>query len=597
MQLNHRQNEIIIHLLEKNTSIEQLIKLFAVSKRTIYNDLLYIKKWCQFHQVNYEEEKGILVFPEKSHQKVKQLLEQLIPYLTPLNQQNRFNLLLSKLLFSNQNYTVEELCKKLGISRSTFYRDLDFLKTWLNQFQVDIRINKEQGIQISGEEQSIREAMISFIKKTFVQLDLLNLLLTSEEYRVHLDFEKSQIVEDLQAYINKDLIRKIVQYYQRIEDIQGFHFDEQRKSYLIWITIISIIRWQENHLLINSEENSYLYTFEYLVIQELFEEYHIPESELVMLTTYLIEARRRYREEYITDSLFDYKIIRFLEQISFEMNFPFLKDHELITNMRIHIYATLERLKQNRSEINPLKEKIMETYPKLFTICKKVITEIDFYYQEWSEDEIAYIVVYLAAALEKRRKKPRVYVVCTTGQGSSLLLQVNLMRKFSNIEIVDSINIEKAKQLTENDTDLILSTTYFTQHQVPIIVVTPLLLQEDIQKISSALKLEAEQIQNKLEDNDYFFDYMTLMTDCCNCVKELESWYHPITNDVFFSIVVHLMMQITQNKGLAGIKSEAEVRENKIYFCLKKLYKNYDKEVTEYDLSSIDLYFNGDYDN
>ncbi|MCB6745976.1 transcriptional antiterminator, partial [Anaerostipes hadrus] len=54
-----------------------------------------------------------------------------------------------------------------------------------------------------------------------------------------------------------------------------------------------------------------------------------------------------------------------------------------------------------------------------------------------NEDEISYLAIHIAIALERMRKKKRVLVVCETGVGSAKILSYQLENRFANeIEIV-----------------------------------------------------------------------------------------------------------------------------------------------------------------
>ena len=101
--------------------------MYKVSRRTIYDDIASIKDWAIENGIRYELE-GRRIFEIRdpdSLLRVQMLLEDLAPFAAPLNQCSRVNLILAHLFFEDDSFTILQLCEKIGISRSTFYRDLD----------------------------------------------------------------------------------------------------------------------------------------------------------------------------------------------------------------------------------------------------------------------------------------------------------------------------------------------------------------------------------------------------------------------------------------------------------------------------------------
>ena len=75
----------------------------------------------------------------------------------------------------------------------------------------------------------------------------------------------------------------------------------------------------------------------------------------------------RNRFELIKEDNFDldYKIMQFIEAVSYRLCVSLITDVKLIEGLKIHLTSTLDRMKLKVVELNPLKEQIMARYPCL----------------------------------------------------------------------------------------------------------------------------------------------------------------------------------------------------------------------------------------
>jgi transcriptional antiterminator len=213
------------------------------------------------------------------------------------------------------------------------------------------------------------------------------------------------------------------------------------------------------------------------------------------------------------------------------------------------------------------------------------------------DDEVSFIVLYIAAAVERvTLSRKNVYAVCTTGRGSAQLLLINLKNKFPGINIIDTISIQTASKLTKDKADAIISTTYFHNKEIQVIVVSPLLLKEDILKIRKNLMVESvEEDKKQLTLSNHessFLDYMYMLGDCATTVEELSNSLHiTFSNSEHIGVMMHLMMQIYQSINEENIVvEELDEHDLIIYQSLSTLYRKYNKYPSNYDIRSINVY-------
>lgn len=605
MQLNSRQREIVTRMLHaERLQLNSCMKDYKVSRRTVYKDIAAIKAWAEEAGVTLKSSTHCLleVEDEKDIPVIQRTLQVIIPYSTPLNQLSRSNLILAHLLFEDETFTVQQLCDHIGISRSTFYRDLEFVKEWLNHFDIHLEITKTKGVEVDCRESKIREAMVFFIKRNFDNYDLLGILQTKRP-DVYFKNEKILIFDLIREYFKGINIQQVVDIVCKIEFYQGFQFLDKDNIFLIWIILVSLSRIarhcaiEENDKRFNEVDSSQETKLIASGIQSVIDQ-TISEAEYHYLFFHLMSLRNRF--DLIKQDNFDldYKIMQLIEAVSYRLCVSLITDVKLIEGLKIHLANTLDRIKLEVLELNPLKEQIMERYPLVFEICKDELKKSRIFKQDISDDEISYIVIYIAAAMERAsQSNKRVYAVCTTGSGSAELLLANLQNKFPDLDVLGTISIQKAVHLTRNQADAIISTTYFHNDEVPVIAVSPLLLNDDVKQIRRELMIEAEENVYHFkvhpdEEAFSFMDSMYLLTDCATALDELIIQMSlKLENNEYIGMLIHLMMQIYQSAGDEFAEKENLNAYDLIIFqVLSKLYQKYSKRPSVYDIKSIKTY-------
>ena len=88
-----------------------------------------------------------------------------------------------------------------------------------------------------------------------------------------------------------------------------------------------------------------------------------------------------------------------------------------------------------------------------------------------------------------REKKIRVLVVCHYGLAAASLIATRLEHIFRAVEVTDTISMQHFLQLTEIHADLVVSTERIVKQTIPVIYVTPLLEQNELQPLRRFIEL------------------------------------------------------------------------------------------------------------
>lgn len=602
MVLNKRQSELLDMLLQgKNIQLEELEKQFNVSRRTIYNDISHVKEFCEQACVHLVSTSNSLltIGDEIDKKKLEKKLSGMNFIELPFNQLSRSNLVIAKLLFDEEPPYMNDLYNSLGISRSTFYRDLEYIRYWFDKFEIQIIITKTEGIVLSGKESKIREAMVFFVRKNFDEFDLwMNLQNKNLNCYKH---EKAIIYAILQNYFKKYSFSLPAQILEKMQNHEMKIIQDKEKLFFIWMLMMSLGRIERNFEI--EADGHYLEILEYFETEQIYELlnqnlfFKVNKLESAAITFYYITAKKRSLNENDLTFDLDTQIMRFVEKISNRLAVPLIRDVTFIEGLRLHIINTKERLRLGMIEINPMKEEIMERYPNIFEICANEIDLLQFE-KTLEDDEIAYIVIYIAAAVERLNQSNRkVYAVCTSGRGSAELLLVNLKNKFPDLNVLGTISMMNAIHVSPAQADAIISTTQICNASIPVITVSPLLLKEDVIKIQKALKLNADNskviVSSVFSQNDMgFMDTMYLLSDCANAMDEIIHDLHlDLTHTSYVGVLIHLMLQLNRSENIKKINKNQLSSQQKILFnILNPLYNKFNKILSDYDIRSIQTY-------
>ena len=600
MYLKMRQREIIQKCIHHpDITVQELEQMYKVSRRTIYDDIASIKDWAIENGIRYELE-GRRIFEIRdpdSLLRVQKLLKDLAPFAAPLNQCSRVNLILAHLFFEDDSFTILQLCEKIGISRSTFYRDLDAVVMWLEPFDLTLEIRKNKGVRIQGRESRRRDAMVSFIKGNFDSVELLGMVLDGRTAPFFSN-EKDCIFHMVKRYFeDADLqtIRDEMEVLQNTEEEPG----DYRMIYFIWLMLISRKREKTGFSVELGWEWEPSESDE--IFRAVLEKLGFGEEEQRFLSFYFKTIHGENPETEREERVLEDRISLFLDRMEKLTGCPLRQDLLLEESLKLHVKTSGHRLAMGIKDANPLLEEIKVKFPELSRLCRQEIQTQNLFGTGVGEHEISYVVIYIAAAMERMEKsRKRVFAVCTTGKGSAQLLEISLKKHFPELEVLGTISIQKAAKVRKTEADAIISTARLEETEVPVICVSPLLLPQDVSHIRKVLNLRPAKREEKPGktgemEPDSFFQLMYMMSDCAAAVEELSSlWNLQLSNTVYIALLIHLMMQLHQGIGLekGDIKS-LDSGEQLIFQVTERLYRKYGRHVSRYDLDSIKMYLQG----
>ncbi|WP_103981918.1 BglG family transcription antiterminator [Helcococcus massiliensis] len=458
-----RQKNIVIDLIDHPMSIYEISDKQEVTERTIRSDIKrinyvlekYSAEICRDDEQNYYLNIKDKIIFQKFEKEI--LLNFNFDFSEP---DMRVMYIILKFLFTDGYIKQDDLADEMFISKSTLKNDMKKVKNEIKKFYLSFDFIPNYGMKIVGSEKNIR----SCISNLIAEMNKDRVLKTSNSIESLFD---ADILDSIYDIVVKN-----------INESKISLSDAALNNLIIHIAIaikrINLNQYFENKIkydLNSSLENDIARK----IIKDIEEEFDVefPNDEITYITMHLMGTKLVVKDNYsaITVNKEEQEIIdlaiEMLDVVSEGIQYDLTQDKELLEALISHLKPAIYRFNNGLNIRNPLLDSIKENYPKAFNaainaavIVKKKL-EIDF-----NEDEIGYLAIHIGTAIErvKLKSKPiKTLVVCTTGLGTSKLLQYKLEHRFKDdLEIVGATELYNLISYTKDDIELIISTVPFS---------------------------------------------------------------------------------------------------------------------------------------
>lgn len=440
----------------KNTKIVNIIQLLietrTISTRKISERLGYsdktIRNYMQvIRPILTEFQLELLATPSIGYSLLgsnKDLL-QLQKYLETTYDQHheipsyeRVHYILYKLLRFNHPLRITQLEKILYISKTSIYADLKLANAWLTKYQLTIAHDRKQGIYLSEGEKRKRLALCELIFEIrekplpYSFNDELN------NYVTHFFLShalRTQVIAFLHKFESKKQIKiatkdfpiitlQILIMLERISMNLTVTFNEHLKSK---IKDFSFIRnkttkstFYDNFGLVLSENELYYFATLFLTLKNTNVEFENPYTSLSMtqeiiqcFTTLLYQRFDIENRDVFEENLFHH-LSNILEKSQFHFDFT-----------------------------NPLNNKIKHEFSDIYTLAENILPIIkDVTGKDLPEDEISYITLHIASAIERSIKPLKAYFIYEHRYSEIKFAQSLIELHIKEVEIMKGIKYQ-----------------------------------------------------------------------------------------------------------------------------------------------------------
>lgn len=503
--LNKKEKQIIQHLMkdrDKFVTSKELAALLNCSDRTIrtyyktlvekiddYSGIDLISKQGYGYKLDVLDDDALADFLEENH-----INDHHFDYQSITDINDRYNYLLNKLLFEQNEIYFDDLVDELYVSRSTLSSDFKKIRQKFKPYYLKIESKANKGVYVTGSERDKRRfVMDHFISSGFIDTmhsyvdnELLNQRISFEELTIIVLDECREGGLKLSDFVIQNLVIHIALAIRRITE--GFKISKLEEEEL------KLRELPERQIADNILKRVSVSTG-----------IDFPVEEVDYITLHLI-SKSHGNARYVSESMQErmrQELIDSIEKINPEVK----NDFQLIEGLLAHLSTMLIRLEGKVVLENPLTTEIQANYQEMYQLAEQVITSMPTFQScSLPPNEIAYIALHFMAAKEryKEQRKYNVLVICATGYGSAQMLKSRIENELGNlISITDVIGYYEINDEKLKGVDFILSSIDLSNliFNIPVFTVSVFLTDEELQEIKHGIShLNASTSLRKKED-------------------------------------------------------------------------------------------------
>lgn len=522
--------EILNILLDANKpmTVDEIKTRVSKSAKTVRNHLNQLSLELNMEGIKLVKKPNVGIYLDVNQQEKNLLKDNYIRKIQKCevyDTKYRKQYILEILLINKFNYTMQMFADELYCSKGTIVNDLVDVEDWLETHSLNLKRRQNQGLWIEGSEIDFRKGIMDF----FQEMD------RTSSNEPEIDFEEMDYRLSIKNYYklkeffpDVDLL-KIQKHIKQSEEKLGYSFTDQAFINLLAHIAITIKRVRaKQEIIMPKDFNEKLQNTEtYHIAQELVRnlqtalDLKFPVDETGYICLHMLGAKI---QENITDENYrdilgnqDDRFINLAKEIikatGKTLGVDLNGDEILLTSLVLHIRPIVIRLENGLKLKNPMLDTIKNEYTSVFaaswiasTIFEKECGVMI------NEDEVAYIAMHIAAALERSSKDIKTLIVCSSGIGTAQLIRTKLVKRFHNLEIIGVISVEKLNKEIIEGCDLIVSTVPYNIDTKKAVYVSALLSNEDIFKINKfigGLKEQKEETVENSKVNENFRDVIS----------------------------------------------------------------------------------------
>lgn len=558
--LNKKEKQIIQYLTkdkEQFVTSKELAAHMGCSDRTIrtyyktlvekldnHSGLDLISKQGYGYKLDILDDDAYADFLEENH-----INDHRFNYQSVTDINDRYNFLLNKLLFEQNEIYFDDLADELFVSRSTLSSDFKKIREKFKPYHLKIESKANKGVYVMGQERDKRRFIMDYFidsgfintMHSYVDNELLNQKISFEELTIIVLDECREGGLKLSDFVIQNLVIHIALAIRRITE--GFRISKVSDDEVV-LRGLAERRVAENILKRVSVSTGI----------------HFPIEEVDYITLHLV-SKGHGNSCHISEVLQEQVRQELIDSID-QINPTVKNDFQLIEGLLAHLSTMYIRLQGKVVMENPLTAEIQANYRDMYQLAERVVSNMPtFSPYTLSPNEIAYIALHFMAAKEryKEQRKYNVLVICATGYGSAQMLKCRIENELGNlVSITDvigyyEINDEKLKGIDFIVSSIDLSNLMFN---IPVFTVSVFLNDEELKDIkqgiahlsTSMANVEDHQSELSVKDvfDDYFSeDYFFLMSDATkeDVLKKLAESISVNENDQFEKRLLDMMKQ------------------------------------------------------
>ena len=534
--MRKRSTEILEKLIlsnSKSMEVKKLITTYRISLKTLRTDVNEINDFLLEAKMSPTKlnEKEKLILLEKDIMKIQDRLNHMDTYSYKMSREERQIYIIAELLMSQDYITMQNLAKKLNVSRNTILNDFETVKDYCLAFNVNVLMKSSKGIKIECDQKDRNNLLMQifhdleddYMEKSFfyqlIQRKLglkIPLEMIKEDLREYMEQQHMLVSDRVFSYVSIYLFvilnRKINKKRRTVEKLTG---DTASDNLLNWFADKYEVSINKNDV---KDFGRYMKQHDFNISSEQKE---INDVELYGIIVY------------------------FLQMVGEDIECSLQSDTVLIESLLEHI-RTLKNWEDYDFEMPlsdelPIPKEILEK-----TIEKNSIILESYLGYPLTKEMKESIMIHICAAFVRNLEYLNlleVLIVCpgSMATGKYLEAQVKNYFDFRVAAVIPSRDVEEF--LKSNKIDFVISTVNVRSESVPCVKVQAQLTMNDINAIQNIAFLLGRK-ENKSENESRYVEQNFL-----DVMKTFLEKLDASKRDEFFDEVYALMETKIQSTG------------------------------------------------
>lgn len=534
--MRKRSTEILEKLIlsnSKSMEVKKLITTYRISLKTLRTDVNEINDFLLEAKMSPTKlnEKEKLILLEKDIMKIQDRLNHMDTYSYKMSREERQIYIIAELLMSQDYITMQNLAKKLNVSRNTILNDFETVKDYCLAFNVNVLMKSSKGIKIECDQKDRNNLLMQifhdleddYMEKSFfhqlIQRKLgmkIPLEMIKEDLREYMEQQHMLVSDRVLSYVSIYLFvilnRKINKKRRTVEKLTG---DTASDNLLNWFADKYEVSINKNDV---KDFGRYMKQHDFNISSEQKE---INDVELYGIIVY------------------------FLQMVGEDIECSLQSDTVLIESLLEHI-RTLKNWEDYDFEMPlsdelPIPKEILEK-----TIEKNSIILERYLGYPLTKEMKESIMIHICAAFVRNLEYLNlleVLIVCpgSMATGKYLEAQVKNYFDFRVAAVIPSRDVEEF--LKSNKIDFVISTVNVRSESVPCVKVQAQLTMNDINAIQNIAFLLGRK-ENKSENESRYVEQNFL-----DVMKTFLEKLDASKRDEFFDEVYALMETKIQSTG------------------------------------------------
>lgn len=426
-------------------------------------------------------------------------------------------LIILYICISPEYITINKLMKLVDVSRNTILNDLNNIRSQmeLDQFHIQLRVTKADGYYLECHPLSKIQFIYKILQHIYNESSdifittIRDRLLSSTNFSNYYSKEKTDFLKQLLREMSHDLGKSLNQ--------KDSEFMLQILPYLL-MSYQNMIPSSYNLETIQKDFHLAQERIEYDVasklVQKLEVEFDVTYDDMAknIIAVLLLSFRKDID---IHNHSHDYDEMRktldlFLSLFEHEYRTTFTCRNTLLNQLLTHCKSLLYQKTYNIPSDAPFTNHIQHKFSHLFNITKRCVPILE---KAWlihmTNDDIAYIAVHLGGAIHNKYNNSiddkKITLICDEGIGIRKFFLKQCQTYISKYYIDTVFTLEEFHSVKDIlKSNMIISTSDAIETDLPLIIVHPILTNEDIISIISFIHTSTEKdlhaFSNKLEN-------------------------------------------------------------------------------------------------